>query len=296
MSMPIARAMGEQPNGRYAKSRNRPRINKQEVAQGSPTNPNANPYEPRGAAEALMYCKADEILLEGPAGTGKSRGALEKANLCAMKYARCRILLVRKTRASMTESVLVTFERKVLPVGTPMAQGIQRKLRQSYTYPNGSEIVVCGMDNPERIMSTEYDMMLAFEATELTEADWEMATSRLRNGIMPYQQAIADCNPGAPSHWLNKRAEKDNKRTGKKQMTRLLSRHQDNPMLWDIKMGDWTEAGRNYMARLDGLTGHRKLRLLDGKWAAAEGLVFDLYDAAIHTLSIDQLAAFQIAA
>ena len=44
-------------------------------------------------------------------------------------------------------------------------------------------------------MSTECDMISRQEATELELADWLALTTRLRNGVMPYQQLIADCNP-----------------------------------------------------------------------------------------------------
>jgi hypothetical protein len=256
-------------------------------------------YRPHGAASVLFSCRDPEILIEGPAGTGKTRAVLEKVNACLLKYPGARALIVRKSRASMTETVLVTLEAKVVPDNPALYPDLNnnlRRVRQSYNYPNGSELVVGGMDNVDRIMSGEYDLIAAFESTELTEDDWEKLTTRLRNGVMPYQQAIADCNPGAPSHWLNQRAARPctipdgmegmlpAPRPGQTQMTRLLSRHEDNPYLFDMKLGRWTPAGAVYMSKLEGLTGHRKLRLTKGKWAAAEGLVYTEFDAAVHTV------------
>jgi len=43
---------------------------------------------------------------------------------------------------------------------------------QSYTYPNGSTIVLGGLDKESRIMSTQYDVIYVQEAIELTEAEW----------------------------------------------------------------------------------------------------------------------------
>ncbi|GAG05846.1 unnamed protein product, partial [marine sediment metagenome] len=77
--------------------------------------PEHRPYEPHGAAKDLFYFQGREVLIEGPAGTGKSRAIWEKLYAVAYKYPGCRILVVRKTRESMTESVLVTWEDKVLP-------------------------------------------------------------------------------------------------------------------------------------------------------------------------------------
>jgi phage terminase large subunit len=233
-------------------------------------------YEPRGAARELWKNKDPEILIEGPAGTGKSRGALEKAHLIAMKYPGCRILLVRKTRESLSETVLVTYEEKVVQADFPALYGPQRNFRQSYKYPNGSIIVVGGLDKSTRIMSSDYDIIILFEGTEASEEDFENLTTRLRNGMVPYQQIIVDCNPTYPSHWLNKRASR------REVMTRLRSRHQDNPILYNVD-GTPTAFGANYIARLSRLTGARKSRLLKGLWAAAEGSVYPDFSEDIHS-------------
>ena len=57
-------------------------------------------YTAYGNISRLFTCKQPEIMLAGPAGTGKSRGNLEYLNYWASEYARCRILMLRKTRRS----------------------------------------------------------------------------------------------------------------------------------------------------------------------------------------------------
>jgi len=237
--------------------------------------PGAHVYAPRGSARDIFYARDDEVMLDGPAGTGKSRASLEKLDALARKYAGCRLAIVRKFRAAVTETALVTFEQHVRPACDTTNQ--QRRVRQSYEYPNGSEIVVAGIDNPVKLMSAEFDAIYVQEATELTLNDWEFLSTRLRNGVIPYQQLFGDCNPGPPTHWLNKRMEAGLTR-------RILCRHEDNPRLWDARAGDWTEFGRTYIARLDKLTGPRKLRLRHGKWAASEGMVYDAFDANVHVI------------
>ena len=221
-------------------------------------------YLPYGACLRLMQTRTEEVLLSGPAGTGKSRGALEKLHLSAEKYPGMRGLMLRKTRESLTEAALFTWETKVVPLGHPILSGAQRRMRQAYRYPNGSEVVVGGLDKPEKVMSTEFDMIYIQEATECDERDWEMATTRLRNQVMPYQQLIGDCNPDAPHHWLYQRCQSDR--------TLLLeSRHEDNPSVTP-----------QYLARLDALTGVRYKRLRLGLWVAAEGTVYEGWDPAVH--------------
>ena len=227
------------------------------------------PYRPYGAAEQLLYSRAPEILLVGPAGTGKTRAVLEKVFLCAQRFAGTRALLARKTRASLSQSVLVTLEDKVLWDTHPVLNGASRRYRQSYQFANRSELVTGSLDKPDRIMSTEFDLIAAFEATELTLEDWQKLLSRLRTARMPFQQAIADCNPSYPGHWLNRRAAEGS-------MQRLISRHQDNPSLWDHAHGCWTPEGERYMATLARLSGVTRRRLLNGLWAAPEGLVYPM--------------------
>src|SRR5690625_266521 len=162
--------------------------------------PQHRPYQPFGRMVDLLKVKGPEIMLAGPPGTGQSRASLEKIHLCAERYPGMRALIARKTRVSLTQTGLVTLEDHVLPEGHPGLQGAQRSHRSTYQYPNGSEIVVGGMDNPVKVMSAEYDLIYVQEATELLESDWEQLTTRLRNGRMPYQQIIGDCNPSPPPH------------------------------------------------------------------------------------------------
>lgn len=233
-------------------------------------------YAPHGAARELFHRRDGELLLSGPAGTGKSRACLEKMHLCASKYAGARMLMARKTQASLTSTAVVTYERKVLhPLDGVVFFGGSARQPAHYRYPNGSVVVVGGLNQPTRIMSAEYDLIYVPEATELVENDWESLTTRLRNGVMPYQQLLGDCNPGAPTHWLKQRADAGT-------LAMLESRHEDNPALWDGTA--WTAEGAAYIARLDGLSGVRKARLRHGRWAAAEGLVYEQWDRARHLI------------
>lgn len=222
-------------------------------------------YEPRGAAYELICCRAPEILIEGPAGTGKTRAVLQKLHWVCEKYPLARILILRDYRIALNETVLVTYESKVLPENHPakMAGG-SRGHRQRYDYPNGSEIVLGGLDQPERYMSGEYDIIYLAEGTDVKEeGKYEMALTRLRNGRVPYQQAIVDCNPVGPGHWLNQRPDRQRDNDAPV-MVRLLSRHTDNPRITD-----------EYLSVLRSLSGVRRQRLFEGKWVAAEGLIYD---------------------
>lgn len=243
-------------------------------------------YEMRGAAKRLFETRDADVLLSGPAGTGKSRACLEKLNFIALLNPGMRGLIVRKTMASLTSTGLVTWREKVVPEGLKHGvlhfYGGSREEPAQYRYANGSAVVIGGLDKATKIMSSEYDVIFVQEATELTTDDWEALTTRLRNGVVSFQQLIADCNPASPSHWLNVLCQRGD-------ALMLHSRHQDNPLYYTPD-GQLTDRGRAYIeGKLGKLTGVRRQRLLLGQWAAAEGLVYDDYDAAVHL--IDELPA-----
>ena len=235
-------------------------------------------YEPRGAARELFRSRQSEIFLAGPAGTGKSLACLFRLHLTALHNPNIRCLIVRKTAVSLGSTTLVTYEKKV--AADALARGIVRWFGGSpreapgYRYSNGSKIDVAGMDKPEKIMSAEYDLVFADEATELTLTDWESIGTRLRNGMLSWQQQMGACNPATPKHWIKQRC-------GQGQATMLVSRHRDNPAYVNAD-GTLTEQGRDYFAKLDALTGVRRLRLRDGIWAAAEGLIYEEWDETLH--------------
>lgn len=236
-------------------------------------------YEPRGACNQLFAERGPEVLVAGPAGTGKSRACLEKLNALCMKYPGIRALIVRKTFTSLATTALDTWKKAVI------TENLERKVVEyyggsgqepaQYRYSNGSVVVIGGMDKSSRIMSSEFDVIYVQEATELGEGDWEALTTRLRNNKMPYQQLIADCNPDKPTHWLKVRC--NNKRT-----LMLNSAHEDNPTLFNH--GRITPYGAEYIAKLDALTGMRKLRLRYGKWVSAEGVVYEQFDEKTHVI------------
>jgi len=249
-----------------------------EIQAGTETRPEERPYQPFGAALDLFRSKQREVLLAGPAGTGKSRACLEKLNLIAMQRP-IRGAIVRKTRKSLTQSAMTTFESKVLPSPTNVKF---HEGDQEYRYPSGARIMVAGLDDADKIGSTEFDVVYVQEATELEEDDWGMLLRGLRNGVLSYQQLIADCNPGPPDHWLKQRCN-----TG--ECTLLESRHEDNPTLWSS--GGWTDFGLTYMAGLDSLSGFLYKRLRLGMWVAAEGMYFTEWDPAQHVVPYFEIPA-----
>lgn len=230
--------------------------------------------ELRGNNLALGWCREREIYLDGPAGTGKTVAALYKIHRLLSAYPGSRALVARKTNTALSGSAMVTYRDNILRLRRDIRWFGGNKVEPAaYKYPNGSEMIVNGLDKPEKVLSAEFDWGYINEAPECEEEDVEFVRMRLRPRTggpdVPYRQLIMDGNPGPPTHWLNQRMNAG-------RTHRLISRHEDNPRYFDLKTQDWTEEGREYIEGiLGGLTGVRLARYRYGIWAAAEGTVYE---------------------
>lgn len=236
----------------------------------------------RGAAGDLLSRRDGELVISGPVFTGKTYPCLWKVHLAATKYSGMRGLFCRKENSALAGSSLVTYRRHVLAALPAYARHVKpfggSKLDPpGFRYPNGSFIAVGGVDD-QRILGSEYDLILVDECKELDAGEWETLITRRRWGVMPYQQLVGATNPDGPSHWIWQRYVAG-------ALPVLFSEHRDNPKMHDGS--DWTPFGREYLASLQSLTGHRRDRLLDGRWVAAEGAVYPAFDRRTHVRAVD---------
>lgn len=230
-------------------------------------------YDLRGGPWRLFESKDREVILSGPSETGKTIAACLKAHYLCDTYPGANGAIVRKTAKSLHGSVLQTFNRitKGLPIDPFGGEHIEK-----YIYPNGSVIWTGGLDNPDKVLSSERDFIYVNQAEELTLNDWEMLTTRTtgRSAVVPHPQTFGDCNPGGSHNYILQRAKEG-------RLKLLTSVHQDNPTLYTAD-GEITEQGKRTLETLQGLTGVRRKRLLEGIWATAEGVVYDGFDYSVH--------------
>jgi PBSX family phage terminase large subunit len=233
-----------------------------------------------GAAREFWRYRGPEAILSGPYETGKTMAALTKLHLLLCKYAGSRGLMVRKTYQSLISSAVVTYEQKVLPIRPDDPKSPIRKFGgkrpEWYDYPNGSQLLLGGMDNPDKFLSAEFDFIYVNQAEELTVDDHEKLTGRAtgRAGNAPYAQVLGDCNPSYPQHWIRNRPR----------LKVFYSRHEDNPTLFNPETGQITKQGQTTIAALDALTGVRHARGRLGNWVAAEGQVYEHYSDSLHLI------------
>lgn len=221
---------------------------------------------------ALWDSREHEVMLAGPADTGKTWAACRKLHADLLTHRGTQAVMVRKTLNSLYPTVYQTWRR--ITEGCNLALYGGEKPEWA-TYPNGSRVYFAGMDNPQKALSSERDFIYVNQAEELTLDDWETLTTRCsgRAGHVPVPQIYGDANPGPPAHWIRQRTS----------LRFIESRHEDNPTLYD-DAGNLLPGGAARMAVLDALTGIRYQRLRLGKWVQAEGAVYEEWDPAIHLI------------
>lgn len=266
---------------------------------------------------AIPQFEYPAILVEGPRGTSKSRSILSIFLGRLLRYPGSRLLLCRRFRTDLSKTILVTLEKEVFPAfGMDVPGGAHRGNRSEYELPNGSTIFLAGIDDGMGILSMGLTFCYAAEVIEMGEETITDIFGAMRwmrspeNPNLPgFTQIIMDTNPGPPGHWANQRAEPINEalRMVKTkddyfrlqqhnysgapdpihQWKRIVTKHQDNPGYWDHDAWEYTELGRKYVAEtLEGLTGYKRERWLNGLWEAAEGAVYREFRVSQHVLPV----------
>jgi phage terminase large subunit len=224
------------------------------------------PYNPLPWQVQPWRDRSPVILLAGPGGTGKSRLAAEKLHGFMLKYPNATGLALRKTRQSMINSTVLFLERTVIG-RDPRVKHLKDAHRFEYT--NGSILAYGGMADEEqreqiRSIGAEgrVDIVWMEEAVRFVEDDFQEVTGRMRGIAASWMQVILSTNPGPPSHWINQRLI-----LGGAASVYDKARPEDNP-----------HNPLAYLESLKRLTGIMGLRLRDGKWVQAEGLVYPEFD------------------
>lgn len=213
--------------------------------------------------------KARILLLDGPAGTGKSHLAAHKIDAYLRKYPGAMGLVVRKTRESMTNSTLIFLEHRVITSGARL-----RRQEKRFEYDNGSMLAYGGMKDDSQRESIRsigldggLDIVWMEEAHLFSERDFEELLPRMRGRAASWRQIILTTNPDSDQHWIYQRLIKSG---GAKRYVAKTADNVHNP--------------DDYGDVLDSLTGVRRQRLRDGLWVTAEGVIYGDYRSEVHLI------------
>lgn len=169
------------------------------------------------------YASTPYVVNYGGGGSGKSH-AMAQYMVKRLMVKKEKLLVIRKFATTLNDSVVALFLEMALPFWG-------RKEKRDYTYNksskkltfrNGSVVIFRGLDNPEKMKSiTGITMVWVEEATELTEAEFNVMSDRIRGE----PQLYLTYNPISERHWLKARFHD----TPDNRVTVLFSTFQDNP-------------------------------------------------------------------
>ena len=136
----------------------------------------------------------------GSAGSGKSY------SICQKIIIRCcrepiRVLVCRRYATTLRNSCFALF--KEVLANWQLTQFVKiRETDMSITFPNGSQIIMVGLDTEEKLLSlTNISTVWVEEAYEVEKTKIEQLNLRMR-GTAANQQIILSWNPISKSSWL----------------------------------------------------------------------------------------------
>lgn len=156
----------------------------------------------------LFWVVERYLILCGGRGSGKSEFAARKIVLRCQKEGNHRVLILRKVRSRLRESVLEVVMRVLSDMGQPFEYNkTDRVLTFFSSEGKKNEILFDGLDDPEKIKSIKgLTMIWIEEATEFTERDFTTVDLCLREPGPAYHQVILSFNPEeAEAAWLKER-------------------------------------------------------------------------------------------
>jgi len=155
-------------------------------------------------AGKLLVGSASNIMLRGGSRSGKTF-MLVRAIICrAMKAPRSRHAIFRLRRNQVRSTIWQDTLPKVLAL---CFRNLRVQMNQAdliATLPNGSQIVLAGLDDKERvekILGTEYSTLYFNEASQIPWRSIEIARTRLAENSGLKLKTFYDCNPPSKLHW-----------------------------------------------------------------------------------------------
>lgn len=146
------------------------------------------------------------LILYGGSGSGKSVFASQKIITRTVGESKHRFLVIRKVANTLRSSVYQLLLDQLSEYGLRHEFEINKTEMRFTHLPTGNEILLCGLDDVERLKSiTGITGIWIEEATDLTEDDFDQVDLRLRGETINYKQIILTFNPIDESHWLKKR-------------------------------------------------------------------------------------------
>lgn len=155
------------------------------------------------AYESAIECKKRFLFLYGGAGSGKSQFAARKILFRIMNEEGHRILMVRKEKNRIRESMYTLLKDIIESYGISNSFSFNEEQMKITCHETGSQVLSVGLKYSEKIKSIHgITSIWVEEAFELEKKDFDQLNLRLRGITKLYKQIICTFNPMDVNHWL----------------------------------------------------------------------------------------------
>jgi len=240
-------------------------------------------YEPQSYSQwRALVSPAPVVVWSSAYGKGKTRGICEAADLDCRASERNLVVLFRKTLASMWSTTLKVLLEEVLdPELVAWGWKPHSDGGAVMKYPNGSELLCVGVDNPGRLRSAAIGSAYGDQAEELTEEEVEAVGGRIRLGRAWRRRLVLVMNPDAQTHWVFRKYRPTRNKVIRAKTELVLPNGRILPagrITAEVLVSGLTDNLHNlpedYVARLMDKKGVYRRRYWEGRWESMEGAVY----------------------
>lgn len=257
-------------------------------------------FEPNSwAQQRAIDSTVSQMLYSGRLGSSKSRTLCEKVDERCRKYPGASTVVTRRYQKHLFNTTLNTFFRDtVSPAERAYGWRPSNPGGSTFFYPpvdgKQSRILWAGLDKAESLNSGEFDLILIDQAEETNEDQWDICAGRLRHRHGPYRQLAAFCNPDGPMHYLFRLFRPDlGSHIERLDKDVLLPNGALMPKGFPFR--EVVLAGRSdnlenlqdeYLLMMSKYRGTTYERMVLGLWVMPIGVVYSMYNPALHVIGI----------
>ena len=234
-------------------------------------------HRPRTEAQRVTLLSTEpELCYSGRRFGGKTWIGCLKAVAYALRYPGAKVAICREERASMESTTVPVLRDEILEAAIWSA--CWKESKSTLFLPNESTVHLFGLDRPERALGARYGLVVIDQAEQLSYAQFEIVNSCVMQPGMPWHQTLLLFNPEDPDHWAYQRYRPDDGDG---------LREDDDRTVFARVVHVGPEDLLEFLSvqsreRFDRMQGVWKQRLRLGLWRSFEGIVFDLWDPAVH--------------
>lgn len=217
-------------------------------------------------AVRLLGSPARHIMLRGGSRSGKTFLLIRAICIRAMKAPNSRHAVFRFRFNHARTSIWNDTLPKVMELCFPDVPLDTNETDLIATFPNGSQIILGGLDDKvrvEKILGQEYATLYFNECSQIPWGSVETALSRLAQKTELALKVYYDCNPPSKAHWTYQ-VFKDKVKPGTKESLN----NPDAYVEMQINPRDNVDnLAPEYLDMLAGMSSARRLRFEAGEWA-----------------------------